>query len=119
MMLAFLVSIVDAQTPSPQESLSSALTIEGLLFAAFAFAVRFSEPSPKGRSAFFAQGWFGWLFVLAITATAVSAGASWWAAYEPTSLTGVNLWLRAGGLVLGIVGPPVFAAIINWQAKRQ
>jgi len=95
------------------------LTIEGLIFAAFAFAVRFSEPSTKGRNAFFSQAWFGWLFVLAIAAAALSAGASWWAAYEPASLSGVNAWLRAGGVVPGIVGPPLFASVINWQARHQ
>lgn len=105
--------------PAPGDGLGNALTIEGLLFAAFAFAFRLAEPTPRGRSPFFAQAWFGWLFVFAIGAAALSAGASWWEAYTPCTLEGFGHWVRAAGLLSGIVAPPIFAAIINWQARAQ
>jgi hypothetical protein len=103
--------------PPAADGLIDALTIEGLLFAAYAFAVRLAEPTTEGRSPFFAQAWFGWLFVLAIAAAAISAGACWWDAYKPSTLEGINNWLRAAGLLSGIIAPPIFAAIINWQAR--
>jgi hypothetical protein len=103
--------------PPAKDSLTTALTIEGLIFAAFAFAVRLAEPSEQGRNPFFTEAWFGLLVVLVIAAAAVSAGAAWWATYEPLHLSGVNVWLRAGGLVPGIVAPPFFAAAINWQSR--
>ena len=105
--------------PSPGETLTNAITLEGLLLTAFAFAVRLAEPASGGRSPFFAQARFGWLFVLAITAVGVSAGAAWWEAYCPEEIDGVTEHLRAGGLAIGIVAPPIFATIINWQARAQ
>lgn len=101
----------------PRASLTVALTVEGLLFAAFAVSYSLAHPTEGGRHPFFAQAWFGWCIVITISAVAVSAGAAWWATFEADWPTETNEVLRAGGLALGIVAQPIFAAVINWQAR--
>jgi hypothetical protein len=105
------------QSPSAQDVLVDALTIEGLLLAAYALSYGLTQPSTRGRNAFFAQAWFGWTVVLAIASVGVAAGAGWWLAFHPTTLHGTVAWLQAGGLFVGVVAPVVFAVAINWQAR--
>jgi hypothetical protein len=115
-----LIAAISAATatPSSQDILSDALTMEGLIFAAFSFSYTLAQPSDGGRHPFFARAYFGWLVCLAIAAVGIAAGAAWWGAFKPQTLHGVNAWLKAGGLAVGIVAPPIFSAIINVQARN-
>lgn len=102
------------------DALTTALTVEGLLLAAFAVSYSIATtPSRSGRSVFHARAWFGWLIVATIVAVAASGAAAWWHMYAP------DLWPKTWnaraqmyGLALGIVLQPVFAAIINVEARR-
>jgi len=124
---AVLISLVLATTTlpssppglSPSASLTTALTVEGLLFAAFSVSYQLAKPKQGGRNRFFTGAWFGWLIVAALTCVAVSAAASWWATFQPDWPDTTNEMLRAGGLAVGIVAQPIFAAIINWQARGE
>jgi hypothetical protein len=98
--------------------LTTALTVEGLLFAAFSVSYALAQASDRGRHPFFAQGGFSFWIAATIAVVAVSAGAAWWATFEPDWPDGCNEKLRAGGLAIGIVSQPVFAAIIAWQARK-
>lgn len=122
MLLASLLAAASHATDDvglpPRAALTTALTVEGLLFAAFAVSYNLAQPKDGGRHPFFAQAGFGWLIVAVIAVVAASAGTAWWATFEPDWPKGGNEIVRAGGLALGIVMQPIFAAIINWQARR-
>ena len=102
----------------PRESLTLSLTAESLLFAAFTVSFNMAQPTKKGRHPFFAQGVFSFVIVAAITAVAVAAGAAWWATFEPNWPTGINQWLRAGGVAVPIVLQPFLALAIAIQARN-
>ena len=101
----------------PQDSLTMALTAESLMFAAFAVAYNLAQPTDEGRHPFFAQGIFGFAITFAIAAAAVSAGASWYAIFEPDWPSGVNEWMRSVGVAIAIVLQPFFALAIAFQAR--
>jgi hypothetical protein len=105
---------------SSTDALTTALTVEGLLLAAFGVSYSIATtPTRGGRSIFHTRAWFGWLIVATIAAVAISGAAAWWHLY------GADPWpkhwnarLQIYGLALGIVLQPVFAAIINWEARK-
>jgi hypothetical protein len=108
--------LATATTLEAKDVLANALVLESLIFVAFSFSYTLAQPSEGGRHPFFAQGWFGWLVVVAIGAVAAAAGAAWWQIYQSAWPDHVVGWIEAGGLAVGIVGQPVFATIINAQA---
>jgi hypothetical protein len=83
----------DVGLPAHQ-ALTLGLTAESLLFAAFAVSYNLAQPTDEGRSAFYAQGCFSFTIVLAITAVAISAGASWYALFQHDWPSGWNEWMR-------------------------
>lgn len=101
-----------------KDVLTNALTAEGGIFVAFSLAFALTAPSAKGRHPFFAQAWFGWLVVLAIAVVALSAAAAWWDLYAHSFPASKSGRVQAIGLLTGIAVQPIFAACINWQAKR-
>lgn len=103
---------------SPADSLTVAITMEGLLFAAFSVGYKLTEPTEEGRSAFFTQAWFGWCIVTVIALLAVAAGASWWEVFGSGWPNNVGELLLGVGLLLGIVAQPIFAAAINVESKK-
>lgn len=103
----------------PRQALTTSLTVEGLLFAAFGVSYNIATTAKAGgRHPFFGKAWFGWLIVLVILAVAASAGAAWYASFEPDWPNTLNEKVRAYGLLAGIVTQPFFAAVINWQARK-
>jgi len=102
---------------APQQALTASLTAEGLLFAAFSLSYNLVQPREGGRHWFFAQGWFALCIAAAVAAAALSAGASWWATFEPDWPDGANEAMRAGGVAAAIVLQPIFAFVIAWQAR--
>lgn len=107
----------DSAGLDPQQSLTLALTAESLMFAAFSVSYNLAQPTDEGRHPFFAQGIFSFVIAGAITAAAISAGASWYAVFEPDWPSGINEWLRAGGVGIAIVLQPVFAFVIAVAAR--
>lgn len=103
---------------STAEALSISITMEGLLFAAFAVGNKLTEPSGEGRSPFYTQGWFGWCIVAAIGFIAVGAGATWWEQFGHDWPPSVSRFLLGIGLAIGIVSQPIFAAAINRESKK-
>jgi hypothetical protein len=104
---------------TPEESLIAALTMEGLLFAAFSIGYGLSGSSRRGRSKFFTQGWFGWGVVAVITLVAAGAAVGWWETFHPGWPANFGELLLGAGLALGIVAQPLFAAAINSQAESE
>jgi hypothetical protein len=102
----------------PRAALTTALTVEGLLFAALSVSYTLAQPVRGGRNRFFAQGWFGWLIVVSFGCVAASALAAWWATFRPEWPDSINEYIRAIGLLVGIVVQPIVAVVINWQATR-
>jgi hypothetical protein len=105
-----------ASTFEAKDVLANALVLESLIFVAFSFSYTLAQPTEGGRHPFFARGWFGWLVVTAIGAVAAAAGAAWWQIYHSSWPDHPVGWIEAGGLAVGIIGQPVFAAVINAQA---
>lgn len=102
----------------PQQSLTLALTAESLMFAAFSVSYNLAQPTDEGRHPFYAQGIFSYVIVFAIAAAAVSAGASWYAVFEPDWPSGFNEWTRALGVAIAIVLQPFFGLAIANQARK-
>ncbi|HEY0392783.1 MAG TPA: hypothetical protein VGC63_13855 [Solirubrobacterales bacterium] len=103
---------------SSTEALAVSITMEGLLFAAFAVGNKLTEKTEKGRSPFYTQGWFGWCVVFAIGLIAAGAGTAWWELFGhgwPESFSQFFLGL---GLAVGIVSQPIFAATINYESRK-
>jgi hypothetical protein len=103
---------------SPADSLMAAVTMEGLLFAAFSVGTKLTETTVEGRNPFYTQGWFGWSIVLVIGLVALAAGASWWEIFGSTCPANLGGFLLELGLALGIVTQPIFAAAINVESKK-
>jgi hypothetical protein len=109
----------DAAGLSPSEALVAALTMEGLLFAAFSVGYNLTMPTREGRSKFYAQGGFGWCIVAVIGLVAAAAGASWWELFGSGWPRNCGTFLFGIGLAAGIVAQPIFAAVINYQSKKE
>jgi len=103
---------------SPAESLTTAITMEGLLFAAFAVGTKLTEVTEEGRSPFFSQAWFGWCIVGVISIVAIAAFASWWEVFGTECVKSFGHLILGAGLALGIIAQPIFAAVINVESKR-
>jgi hypothetical protein len=104
---------------SPSEALIAALTMEGLLFAAFSVGYNLTMPTREGRSKFYAQGGFGWCIVVVIGLVAVAAGASWWELFGSGWPRNWGEFLLGVGLAAGIATQPIFAGVINHQSKKE
>lgn len=120
--MAAFAAVVPANEPglSPQASLTTALTIEGLLFAGLALSFRFHASAEGGRKWWSSGKVFGWTITAAILGAAVAAGASWWAVFSPDWPCDINEILRAWPLLLGIIVPPVvagMATIAGWKTE--
>ena len=102
----------------PAEALAVSVTMEGLLFAAFAVGTKLTESSNRGRSPFFSQAWFGWLIVTVIGLVGVGAGASWWEVFGHEWPNSVGELMVGTGLGFGIVMQPIFAAVINHESRK-
>jgi hypothetical protein len=100
------------------EALAVSITMEGLLFAAFAVGNKLTEKTEKGRSAFYTQGWFGWCIVLAIGLIAAGAGATWWELFGHNWPASPGEFFLGLGLAVGIVSQPIFAAAINHESRK-
>jgi hypothetical protein len=103
---------------SPAESFTAAITMEGLLFAAFSVGTKLTETTVEGRSPFFTQAQFGWCIVIVIGLVAAAAGASWWEIFGSRCPATFGDLLLETGLALGIVTQPIFAAVINVESKK-
>jgi hypothetical protein len=108
----------EASSLSPAESLTVAITMEGLLFAAFSVGYKLTEETEEGRSPFFTQAWFGWCIVGVILVLAVAACASWWEIFGSDWPSNIGQLLLGLGLALGIIAQPIFAAVINVESKK-
>lgn len=109
---------VEATAFSPSESLVAALTMEGLLFAAFSVGYNLTGATMEGRSKFYTQAWFGWCIVTVIALVALGAGASWWELFGSGWPRNFGELLLGVGLAAGIIAQPVFAGIINYQSRK-
>ena len=103
------------QTLAPADSLTASITMEGLLFAAFAVGSKLTEEKEGGRHAFFAQGRFGLCIVVVLFVIAAAAATSWVEVFGIGWPSSFGEALLSLGLAVGIVAQPVFAAIINDQ----
>jgi len=117
-LLSHRTAPAETSSLSPADSLTVAITMEGLLFAAFSVGYKLTEPTEEGRSAFFTQAWFGWCIVSVIALLAAAAGVSWWEVFGSEWPANAGDLLLGGGLALGIVAQPIFAAVINIESKK-
>jgi len=108
----------DPAALSPAESFTAAITMEGLLFAAFSVGTKLTETTVEGRNPFFTKARFGWCIVIVIALVAVAAGASWWEIFGSKCPATVGGFLLEIGLALGIATQPIFAAVINVESKK-
>jgi hypothetical protein len=108
---------VATQNLAPAESLTATLTMEGLLFAAFAVGTKLTEPTKKGRNPFFVLGWFGYCVVGALFFIAAAA-VSWVEVFGVGGPSSPGEFLLALGLAVGIVLQPIFATVINYQLAK-
>ena len=104
---------------SPSEALIAALTMEGLLFAAFSVGYNLTGSTREGRSNFFTQAGFGWCIVAVIFLVALAAAASWWELFGSDWPRNFGELLLGVGLAAGIAAQPIFAGVINQQAKKE
>jgi hypothetical protein len=106
---------------SASDGMIASLTMEGLLFAAFSIGYALSGPTREGRSRFYTQGWFGWCIVAVIALVAAGAAACWWEVFgSGTGWPGDTGEALLGlGLGAGIATQPIFAGVINHEAKRE
>lgn len=112
------VAAAEASELSPTDSLTVAITMEGLLFAAFSVGHKLTEVTEEGRSAFFTQAWFGWCIVGVITLVAFAAGVGWWEVFGSSWPASIGDLILGIGLALGIVTQPIFAAVINIESRK-
>lgn len=105
-----------AQVPiSVGDSLAAAITVEGLIFAAFSLSYGLTKAVEGGRHPFFSQGWFGWCIVVVIAVAAVAALGAWWDAFAVSWPSDLSSKVTALGLVVGIVAQPVIACVLAAQ----
>jgi len=103
---------------SAADSLATAITMEGLLFAAFAVGTNLTGATKEGRSPFFTQAWFGWCIVAVIALVALAAGSIWWELFGAKCPKNLGELFLEVGLALGILMQPIFAAVINVESKK-
>ncbi len=115
--LAAAASNDDVGLP-PRASLTTLLSTESLIFAAFSISATLALPTPSGRSKFFAQGRFAYLVVVALFVIAVAASFALYATLQPAPPHGANSWVRTVGLGVGIVVQPLAAFAIARAAKH-
>lgn len=102
----------------PRAALTTLLSTESLIFAAFAITVTLALPSESGRSSFFTQGWFGGIVILILATIATGAFCALVATLDPLPPDGTNEWLRAIGVGVGICAQPLLAIPITVAAVR-
>jgi hypothetical protein len=112
------VAMVQSVGLPPRAALTTLLTTESLIFAAFAITVSLALPSERGRSSFFTQGWFGWIVVGILTVIATAGLHALYATLQPAPPHGWNAWVRAVGLMVGIAAQPLLAIPITLAAIR-
>jgi len=103
---------------TPRAALTTLLTTESLIFAAFAITVSLALPSDRGRSSFFTRGLFGWIVVAILAVIATAALHALYATLQPAPPHGWNAWVRAGGVALGITSQPLLAIPITLAAIK-
>jgi hypothetical protein len=101
----------------PRQSLVMLLTTESLIFAAFSISATLALPTPTGRALFFAQGRFAFSIVGVLAFIAVAGGFALCATLEPDPPAGINEWIRAAGIGVGIAAQPVLAWAVAKAAK--
>jgi hypothetical protein len=109
---------VAAQKLTPAESLTATITMEGLLFAAFAVGTKLTEPTKRGRNPIFVLGWFGYSVVGALYLIAAAAAVGWIEVFGVGAPSSPGEFLLALGLAIGIVSQPIFATVINYQLAK-
>jgi hypothetical protein len=102
----------------PRAALTTLLSTESLIFAAFAITVTLALPSESGRSSFFTRGWFGGIVVLILAVIATAAFCALVATLDPTPPNGTNEWVRAVGVAVGICAQPLLAIPITVAAVK-
>jgi hypothetical protein len=103
---------------TPQQALTTSLTAESLLFAAFGVSYSLATtPRAGGRPVFFARGWFGGIIVAVLFVVAASGVSAWHATFARDWPNDGGEYIRTWGLFVAIVSQPFLAAAINWQAR--
>jgi membrane-bound metal-dependent hydrolase YbcI (DUF457 family) len=102
----------------PRAALTTLLSTESLIFAAFAITVTLALPSEAGRSSFFTRGWFGAIVVIILAIIATAAFHALVATLQPVPPSGWNAWVRAAGVGVGICAQPLLAIPITVAAVR-
>ncbi len=102
----------------PRAALTTLLSTESLIFAAFAITVTLALPSEGGRSTFFTRGWFGGVVILILAVIATSAFHALVATLQPAPPHGWNAWARAVGVGVGICAQPLVAIPITVAAVK-
>lgn len=102
----------------PADSLTATITMEGLLFAAFAVGSKLTETVDGGRHVFFAMGWFGWTIVGVLYCLAAAAAVSWVEVFGVGWPSSPGELILSLGLAVGIVGQPAFASVINVELSK-
>lgn len=102
----------------PRSSLTTLLTTESLIFAAFSISATLSLPTAGGRRPFYSQGTFAYCIVAVLFAIATSACFALYATLQPDSPHGVNEWIRAAGIGIGVVAQPFAALAIAMAMKK-
>jgi hypothetical protein len=96
-----------------KDALVSMLTVETLLFAAFAVAAAFMPKTRAGWDLMCSAGVFAWLVAAAIVVTAIGAAAAWADVYLRCGLSTAQ-YVAAAALAVGIVA---VAAMSVWVAE--
>jgi hypothetical protein len=102
----------------PRAALTTLLSTESLIFAAFAITVTLALPSESGRSTFFTRGWFGGTVILILVVIATAAFHALVATLQPVPPHGWNAWVRAVGVGVGICAQPFLAIPITIAAVK-
>lgn len=102
---------------TPQQALTTSLTAESLMFAAFGVSYSLATtPRDGGRSIFFSRAWLGWAVVLVLVAVAASGVTAWHATFAGDWPNDTGEYIRTYGLLIAIVSQPVFA--LSSTSKR-
>ncbi len=96
-----------------KDALVAMLTVETLLFAAFAVAAAFMPKTRAGWDLLCSAGLFAWLVASAIIVTAIGATAAWADVYVRCGLT-TPQYVAAVALAIGIVA---VAGMSVWVAE--
>lgn len=102
----------------PRTALTTLLSTESLIFAAFAITVTLALPTAAGRSAFYTKGFFGGIVIVVLALVATAAFHALVATLRPIPPEGWNEWVRAVGLGIGICAQPLLAIPITVAAVK-